>query len=192
MRRPSFRLSSRLSSRLAWLLPIAFFFVNPGLACGPAEPQYRYGAAEMRAAVEGVWSFTIAPQDGSPVQHIAVHLEQAASAPQLEKTASAPGRSLVRAAWACGNRTLVRSAGACVDSSTMPLAVTVLSGDLVLSSGTLSGSFRVDGLTFTFGDLVIDLGPYQILMRVDVYGNFNGVHLGPGGAPGSLTIITRA
>jgi hypothetical protein len=185
----------RVLSRVSWLFPIAFFsffLVNPGLACGPAEPQYQYGAAEMRAAVEGTWSFTIAPQDGSPAQHVTVRLEQAASAPQLEKTARAPGRSLVRAAWACGSRTLVRSAGACIDSSTMPLAVSVLSGDLVLSSGTLSGSFRVDGLTFTFGELEIDLGPYQVLMRVDVYGNFSAARLGPGGAPGSLTIITRA
>ena len=30
----------------------AFFFLNPGLACGPAEAEFQYGATEMRAAIE--------------------------------------------------------------------------------------------------------------------------------------------
>ena len=166
--------------------------MNPGLACGPPEPQYQFGAAEMRAAVEGAWSFTIAPQDGSAVQQVTVRLEEAAGAPELARRARAPSRSLVRTASACGERTLVRSAGACVDWSTMPLAVSVLSGDPVFSGGIPAGTFRVYGLTFVFGDLEIDLGPYQILVQVDSSGGFTSAHLGPGGAPGSLTIVTRA
>jgi hypothetical protein len=46
--------------KLLWAVPIAAFFLNPGLACTD-EPEFQYGAAEMRAAVEGDWSFTIGP-----------------------------------------------------------------------------------------------------------------------------------
>ena len=47
---------------LLWVVPIAFFFLNPNLGCvGPDEPQFQYGAAEMRAAIAGTWSFSITP-----------------------------------------------------------------------------------------------------------------------------------
>ena len=51
--------------KLIWIVPLAFFFLNPAIACGPAEPQFQYGAVEMRAAVEGDWSFTITPDGGT-------------------------------------------------------------------------------------------------------------------------------
>ena len=101
--------------KLIWIVPLAFFFLNPAVACGPAEPEFQYGAAEMRAAVEGDWSFTITPDGGTATQ-VTLHVDQAATAADAG-VARAPGRSLLRAAYACGTRTLVKSAGACIDAS---------------------------------------------------------------------------
>jgi hypothetical protein len=178
--------------RILWAVPVAFFFLNPGFACSPAEPQFQYGATEMRAAVEANWSLAIAPQDGGPLQHIIVHVAQAPDAAAVDGQARARGLSLLRPAYACGSRTLVKSAGACLDVTTMPLILTVVSGDPSFPSGKLSGSFTVDGLSFDFGLLELDVGPYQILGQIYPDGTFSDVHVGPLGAPGSLTIVTRS
>src|SRR4051795_12742072 len=96
--------------KLMWLGPIGPFFLTPTLACSD-EPQFQYGAAEMRAAVEGDWSLTITPDGGTAMQ-VTVHVEEAPTA--LGPTAARwPSRGFVRAAHACGTRTLVKSAGAC-------------------------------------------------------------------------------
>ena len=58
---------------LLWLVPVAAFFLNPSLACSD-EPAFQYGAAEMRAAVEGDWSLTITPDGGTAMQ-VTVHVE---------------------------------------------------------------------------------------------------------------------
>jgi len=50
---PDTKVSHRDMPKLMWIVPLAFFFLNPAVACGPAEPQFQYGASEMRAAVEG-------------------------------------------------------------------------------------------------------------------------------------------
>jgi hypothetical protein len=176
--------------RLLWVLPLALFFLNPSLACGPPEPQFSYGAGEMRAAVEGSWSFSIAPDDGSAIQMATVRLQQSTrAAPTLETMARAP--ALVRAAYACGERTLVRSAGACVDISTMPLDVTVLASDPVLPAVTSFGTFRVEGLDFFVGELELMVGPYQILMEVAADGSFLNARVGPNGAAGYLNVAAR-
>src|SRR6185503_3028793 len=95
--------------KVVGLVAIAFFFLNPGFACGPAGPEFQFGAPEMRAAVEGDWLVTITPEGGSTLSYH-LSLAQAASAPA---TASRPaGRHLLRAAHACGTRTLVASASA--------------------------------------------------------------------------------
>jgi hypothetical protein len=175
--------------RLGWLVPVAFFFLNPGLACGPPEPQYEYGAAEMRAAVEGNWSFTIMPDGASGPIQVSVKVEQAATAPAPH--ARAPGRAFVRAAYACGSRTLVKSAGACSDSSEMPLTVTFVSGDATFSTATLSGVFKVYGTQFTSPvetDLELTLGGYMIRLQVGPDGSFHNTVI----SPGTLTILTRA
>ncbi|HEX4403687.1 MAG TPA: hypothetical protein VH560_02595, partial [Polyangia bacterium] len=85
-----------------------------------------------------------------------LRLAQAASAPAQE--ARARGRALVRAAYACGNRTLVASASACIDSSSMPLAVTFVSGDASFATGPFSGTFIVESTTFTEGGLELTIG----------------------------------
>jgi len=170
--------------KLLWVVPVAAFFLNPGLACTD-EPEFQYGAAEMRAAVEGDWSFTITP-DGGDATQVTVHVDQAATAPAAT-AARAPRKGLVRAAHACGTRTLVKGAGACSDISQMPLAVSYLSGDTAFSSATLSGMFTVWGLAFGSGDLDLRIGPYQILSRVSRDGTLADTRLGPLGAAGTLT-----
>jgi hypothetical protein len=140
--------------RLLWLAPIAMFFLNPNVACVD-EPEFQYGAEEMRAAVEGDWSFTITPTGGTATE-LTVHIEQG-TAPA---TAQSSGSAFVRAAHACGDRTLVKSAAACIDLTKMPLAVTYVSGDAAFASARLAGNFTVYGLTFGVGDLALDLGSY--------------------------------
>jgi hypothetical protein len=152
---------------LFWAVPIAVFFLNPTFACSPPEPQYQYGAAEMRAAVEGNWSFTITPQGGLPAQ-VTVHLSQSATAPAA--TSGRLNRMYVRSAYACGSRTLVKSAGACTDESVMPLDVTYVSGDASLGTN-LSGIFRVPGTIFDYGSLMLTIGPYQVNSDVNSDGS---------------------
>jgi hypothetical protein len=144
---------------LVWLVAVPFFFLNPGLACGPADPEFQYGAPEMRAAVEGDWSFTITPEGGAAAQ-VTLHVAQGEAAPAAAARSTRPG--LVRAAHACGTRTLVKSAGACGDSSSMPLAVSFVSGDATLGAGPLSGDFQVPGTVFTEGFFYLTMGPYHI------------------------------
>jgi hypothetical protein len=152
---------------LLWLVPLAAFFLNPNLACSD-EPQFQYGAPEMRAAVEGDWSLTITPAGGTAMQ-VTVHIQQSATA--LTATAARPpGHRLVREAQACGTRTLVKSAGACIDSTEMPLAVTYASGDSTFQSAQMSGQFLVNGLVFAMGDLYLTIGAYQLLVQVNADG----------------------
>jgi hypothetical protein len=152
--------------KLSWLFLAAFFFLNPGFACGPGEAEYQYGAAEMRAAIEGEWALTITPTGGAAEDYV-VTLKQATSA-----TASASGprtRSLVRAAHACGNRTLFASANACVDSTDMPLTVALGAGSPPVT-GTPTASFNVRSLTFTQGELYLTLGERRVTASVKADG----------------------
>lgn len=173
---------------LLWFLPVAAFLLNPSFACSDGdEPTFQFGAAEMRAAVEGDWSFAIKPTGGTATQ-VTVHIDQAAA--PATAAARAAGVALVRAAHACGTRTLVKSAGACIDITEMPLAVTYVSGDAAFATATLSGVFKVFGLTFGPGDLELMVGPYQILAHLNADGTLADPHLGPGGTTGEL-MVTR-
>jgi hypothetical protein len=178
--------------RFLWVFPVAFFFLNPSFACGPAEPDYRFGADEMRAAVEGNWSFTIMPANASAPLRVTVKLEQSATAP--EAPTSAAGLGLIRAAYACGSRTLVKSAGACTDGSVMPLTVSFVAGDPSFSSAQMSGRFEVNGTVFTpfNSDLELTVGDYQIHMQVSPDGSFLNAFVSTVGSEATLTIITRA
>jgi len=148
--------------RLLWALPLAVFLLNPNLACGVAESEYHYGAPEMRAAVEGDWTFTFTPPDGSSTQ-VTLHLEQAAT--PISNRVPGDSGSLVRSAQACGTRTLIKGAGACLDVTQMPLTVTYVAGDPALAApGTrLSGIFTVYGLEFTGGRVALAVGPVDDL-----------------------------
>lgn len=170
---------------ILWLVPLGFFFLNPGVGCSN-EPDFQYGAEEMRAAVAGDWSFTITPAGGAPTQ-VTVHIDQASAS--NPSTARAPGRAFLRAAYACGTRTLLNSAGACVDSSEMPLAVTYLSGDDAFAGATLSGIFHVYGLSFEHGgNLELKLGPYWITSQVNPDGSLVNLLLEPNGQAGTVSV----
>jgi hypothetical protein len=153
---------------LLWLAPVAAFLLNPNLACSD-EPQFQYGAAEMRAAVEGDWSLTITPDGGTAMQ-VTVHVEQAPTATGATASRRA-SRAFVRAAHACGTRTLVKGAGACIDQSEMPLAVTYVAGDAAFSTAMMSGQFLVRSLVFTNGELHLKLGDFQIVVQVNADGS---------------------
>ncbi len=170
---------------LVWAIAIAFFFLNPHLACGSDEPQFQYGAEEMRAAIEGDWTFTITPDGGAAMQ-VTVHIEQEATT--TGATSRRPDSRFVRAAYACGTRTLVKSAAACADLSEMPLTITYVSGDASFSTATMSGNFKVYGLAFASGALELTIGRFLILSRVNADGSLNDPHLGPTGTAGTLTV----
>jgi hypothetical protein len=175
--------------RLLWAIPLAAFFLNPSLACGPAPgPGYEYDAVELRAAVAGTWSLSFTPDGGKPT-NVTLTVDQAAGA--ATTTATSPRAGLVRAAHACGTRTLVRAAAACLDITEMPLEVQFVAGDAALSTATLSGNFRVYGTRFSSGDLELVLGPYHIAALVDPFGTIFDARLSAPGPAGSLTVVTR-
>jgi hypothetical protein len=168
---------------LWWLVPVAVFFLDPSFGCSD-EPQFQYGAAEMRAAVAGDWSLTITPDGGTATQ-VTVHVDQAAAPATAARSA---GRAVVRNAYACGGRTLVKSAGACADWSEMPLVVTYVSGDTAFSTVAMSGKFQVNGLLFGVGDLTLTIGPDQILTQVSADGSLGDPYLWPQGTPGLVAV----
>lgn len=173
---------------LVWLLAVGFFLLNPNFACGGGEPEFQYGATEMRRAVEGDWTLTITPTGGTATQ-VVVHVAQgSAVAASLAPRARRGG--LVGAVYACGTRTLVRSAGACIDVSQMPLAVSYVSGDASFASASMSGTFSVHSLVFASGELELRVGPYEILSEVNADGSLVDPHLGSLGTNGTL-VVTR-
>jgi hypothetical protein len=178
-----------ITHRLLWIVPVASFFLNPGFACS-SDPEFQYGAVEMRAAVEGDWTFDITPAGGTANQ-LTVHVVQAPSFPNA--TAKAPERSFVRAAYACGGRTLVASAGACTDYSQMPLTVTFVSGDASWSTARMTGGFIVDGLVFSRGRLEMSIGTYSINANVAADGTVTSPSIvsTTGGGLGTVS-ITRS
>ena len=181
----------RRMRNLLWLVPVAFFFLNPSLGCvGPAEPQFQYGAAEMQAAIAGTWTFSITPNGGTAAA-VTVQLDEADNVPMA--TAQPSRRSLIRRAHARGNRTLVKSAAACTDVSSMPLAIDFVSADPTLTNVPLSGVFRVSGTTFQAGSLEVDVGPYQVSAVVLPDGTVSNtsVYVTGQGATATVT-ITRS
>jgi hypothetical protein len=175
--------------RFLWAIPLATFFLNPSFACGgPTAPGFDYGAPEMSAAVGGTWMLTFTP-DGGAITHVTFTVEQAAG--PAAPTARAPRRGLVRAAQACGTRTLVRAAAACIDLTEMPLAVKFVAGDETLATAALSGTFRVYGTQFSYGDLELVLGPYHVVTGVDRFGALVGTRLSAPGPGGAITIVER-
>lgn len=170
---------------VAWLISVGFFFLNPSLACGVDEPEFQYGAPELRMAVEGDWALTITPATGAAM-HVVVHVVQGSGAAVSLEPPVRGG--VVRAAYACGTRTLVRSASACVDSSEMPLAVSYVSGDASFAGASMSGRFSVHSLVFALGDLELQIGPYQILSQVKADGSLADPRLGSLGTIESLVV----
>lgn len=164
----------------------AFFLLNPGVACGPMEPEFKYGAKELRATIEGDWAVTITPTGGAPTEY-QMTFKQATSAPTADT--HVPARSLVRAAHACDDRTLVASASACISSTIMPLTVTLTQGSPP-ASGTPKATFRVDSLIFTQGDLLLDVGDLHVNATIGADRTVLGTPslYGAGGPGGTATL----
>lgn len=124
-------------------LGLAALILNPFYACNPFAPSYTYSAKEMKAAVEGTWTLT------TEGRSYVFHVKQGNRARQHSS------RSMIPSAQACGTRTLVASASACIDSSDMPVVVT-------LEGETTDGMFTVHGTTFHRGNLVIEVADYLV------------------------------
>jgi hypothetical protein len=160
---------------LALVAAVAFFLVSPGFACGPADPEWKYGATELRMAIEGDWAVTITPTGGAPVE-VMMHLQQSTQAPAT--AALERPRSLVRSAHACGSRTLVASASACGVATHMPLDVTLAPGSAA-TNGAPSGSFNVYSLIFSEGNLDLVIGGFAIGAVVNADGTVKSAALSP-------------
>jgi hypothetical protein len=168
--------------KLSLLILAAFFFLNPGVACMPDEPEWQYGASELRAAIEGDWALTLTPTGGEPQDYV-ITLKQAKAAPASASRGT--GLPFVRAAHACNDRTLLASANACESGTVMPLSVTLAQGSPAVN-GTPSASFNVRSLVFTQGDLFLMLGDRHVSATVSADGtvlkaDFSIVSVGPAG-----------
>jgi hypothetical protein len=145
------------------VIALGVLVLNPvfGVLSGP---DYEFGAAELRAAVEGTWQLTIAAP-GAPQRTITFTLAQGA-----EPAEPHAAWHLVRPAAACGSRSLVKTAGACGDLTNMPLEVTVIAGG-VPQQHPLQGRFMVDGTRFHSGDLRVDVGGVSLLATLTSAGD---------------------
>jgi len=149
---------------LAVTLGVAALVLNPwfGITSG-----YDYGAAEMRAAIEGTWRLTLTPRDG-PRREIMFRIAQGAEPTQPHASTNA-----VRSAAACGTRSLVRNAEACLDISRMPLEITVLDGETPVRDA--NGSFEVEGTTFNGGRLRVYIADVLVTGGITPSGEVAGV-----------------
>lgn len=164
---------------------IASLVLNPFFGCDGDE-EFRFGADEMRSAIEGTWKLTVPASGGTPAHELVLSISQAAAPTQQQSRR--PG--LVADAAACTQRSLVRSAGACGDESEMPLEVTLLAG------GLAKGMFRVVGTRFTRGYLDLEIGEHFLRAMVAPTGAVSDVRTDASGATGvagaSMVRVTKA
>jgi hypothetical protein len=155
--------------RLALFLAVLGFFLNPGIACVSSdEPDFKYGEAEMKAAVEGTWLLTLRATDGA-LSETTLQIAESSKA-QAMMSPTVPGRSyrtgVIRSAAACGTRTIVKSAGACIDASEMPLDIVVTGGDPRFQGVSSSGGLTIPSTYFTQGMLYLKLGDFSVMFNV--------------------------
>jgi len=182
----------RKLAAIAWPVLLLAFFLNPGFACGPAEPEFQYGVEEMRAAVEGTWSVSFVPAGEREERQVTVKVTQGSQA--VAAVTPARARRLIRPAHACGSRTLVKSASACLDSTYMPLEVTFVAGDAAFATAAMSGSLTVLGTTFTEAAaalIVIRLGGYTLSGQITPHGMVLHPLLTTPGPTGTVTSAMR-
>jgi hypothetical protein len=174
--------------RLIVSLAVLTFFVNPGIACGPDDPEFQYGEADMRATVEGNWRVAWTNPDGSSYELSLAIREGAASLGGGTQVLlpRQPRARLVRTASACGTRTFVRSAGACIDASQMPVEVAYVSGDPAYQTAVMSGTFNVAGLSFVYGQLSLGLGGLTVNATIERNGTVTSA--GGYGPDGVVTV----
>jgi hypothetical protein len=142
--------------------------------------EFSFGAPELRVAVEGTWRLTLGPAH-APDRTITFTLAQGA-----EESQTHAARTLVRSAAACASRSLVKSAGACVDSTYMPLDLTVIA-DGQPESRSKQARFFVDGGRFASGYLLAAIGDADVEARLSPDGDVNSVSVyvsSPAGSAG--------
>lgn len=156
-----------LKHAILFAIGIASLVLHPFFGCG-AKEDFRYGAADMRAAIEGTWKLTLPATEKNPVTELVMTISQGAEPTQDKHSRR---RGLVADAAACAERSLVRSAGACVDMSVMPLDVKLLASTSIVRAGV----FRVTGLRFIAGHLTFELGNWYLSARVTPDGSITKV-----------------
>ncbi|HEX8112363.1 MAG TPA: hypothetical protein VF516_31745 [Kofleriaceae bacterium] len=178
-------MARQLIRMLAVVVGLAVMVFNPeyGVFSGPS-----FGAAELRAAVEGTWRLTVRGEDGTS-RSVTFRLAQGS---EVEGKHAAV-HALVRPAAACGRRSLVKPAGACVDVTRMPLEVT-----LVADGGERRqaepGEFVVDGSAFHQGELEVRVAELRVRASVTPAGEVQDVSsVGPArrALPSTLVRIAR-
>ena len=139
---------------------VAALVLSPMSACDRFE--FHFGAAELRAAVEGTWQLTVPHR-----QPITFELRQSA-------TPEHASRGWIRTAAACGDRSLVRNADACETFTTMPLDVAIVGGlprdtkargQVIVSGGELVAA----SLDLTVGAIAIgaEVSPQGVVTRLE-------------------------
>jgi hypothetical protein len=175
-------------------LAVVAFFLNPGVACtsGADEPEYKYGEAEMKSAVEGTWVLTLGTEGSSANQQITVEVVQSSKAqPDQMQVMRGARTGFIRSAAACGTRTFVASAQACIDSSQMPLDVIFVSGPDAYKGAATSGTLVVPSLVFSRGELNLDLGSVYVHAAIAPDGSVIGpVSAGDRGNGGSAVAVS--
>jgi len=145
-------------------LGLAVLVLNPvfGVFSGPS-----FGADELRAAVEGTWRLTVATGEGAE-RTVTFALVQGA-----KPVHAGAERTLVRSAAACGSRSLVRTAGACMDTTEMPLEVTLLA-DGARRPQPEPGELMVIGTRFEQGRLRVAVAELQVTATITPSGEAIG------------------
>ena len=155
--------------RIAVSLALLAFFLNPGFACSPSdEPEFKYGEAEMKGAVEGTWLLTVRAPDGT-LSETTLKIAESSKAQAMLSPTTPSGSyrtGVIRSAAACGTRTFVKSAGACVDMSEMPLDVVAAGGDPRFQAVSSSGDLSISSLIFSQGTLDLKLGDFSAWFTV--------------------------
>ena len=167
------------------LVGLAVLVLNPvfGVLGGP-----RFGAEELRSAIEGTWRLTVRGEGGT-AQTVTFRLAQGREV----EGGHASAHALIRPAAACGGRTLVRTAGACLDVTRMPLEVTLIA-DRGERRQAEAGELLVVGETFDRADLEVRVDDLRVSAQVAPDGEVRSVSsLGDAGRalPSTLVRIAR-
>jgi hypothetical protein len=165
-----------------WTVAAAVLVCNPLFGLGAEDPHF--GAAELRAAVEGTWRLTVTTADGAE-QTMAFTIAQGGAAAGTH----ASNHALVQPAAACGTRTLVKPAGACADETYMPLEVTlILQG---ARQRQAPGQLSVEGTHFQYGYLSVRLANLRVSANILPDGGVDSVRSYSDAYPGLSSTLVR-
>jgi hypothetical protein len=182
-----------MHKRIILIALLAFFFINPGVGCGPSS--FQFGDAEMRAAVGGRWRISWRGSDGTSSFVVVDILGASAESDSGVDTASRSGarRSLIRSAMACEFRSyMLRAAFACEDATRMDLRVLYIDGDSVYQNGPTDVLFAVYGLDFRVGYLTLAFGATTADLAIRPDGTVNSAQGTLNGMSSSQVVVTAS